>query len=300
MVMFRRQGYHFVGTQAAVKTCLWLRKSLRDEGACYKSRFYGISSHRCIQMTPTLTCNHACLHCWRPTGVSIPAKWDEPKSIVEGCLREQKRLISGYAGSRKTNIEKLKDAKKPKHAAISLDGEPTLYPMLGELIDEFHRMGMTTFVVTNGSRPDVTAEIKPTQLYISVNAPDEETFTKMCSPQKNEWQRLNESLETMKNLDTRTCLRITLVKDLNIKNADDYAKLIKKAEPDFVEVKAYMHLGYSRMRLPRSAMPSHSVVREFAEEVGEACGYEIRDEVEISRVVLLSPASCHYNEKCKM
>jgi len=291
MAMFRRQGYHFVGAQAAVKTCLWLRKSLRGEGACYKSRFYGINSHRCIQMTPTLTCNHTCLHCWRPTlgSTLTSAKWDEPEGIVEGCLREQMRLISGYAGSGKTNLGKLEEAKKPRHAAISLDGEPTLYPMLGELIDEFHGRGMTTFVVTNGSRPDVVKEINPTQLYISLNAPDEETFTKMCGSGKNEWRRLNESLEAMRSLDStpKTCIRITLVKDLNMKNAEGYAKLIEKAEPDFVEVKAYMHLGYSRMRLPRSAMPSHSVVRGFAEEVGKACSYGVKDEVEISRVVLL-------------
>ena len=39
---------------SAVKTCLWLRKSLRGEGNCYKGKFYGIRAHRCVQMTPSL------------------------------------------------------------------------------------------------------------------------------------------------------------------------------------------------------------------------------------------------------
>ncbi|HEY9246731.1 MAG TPA: hypothetical protein VIO11_07800, partial [Candidatus Methanoperedens sp.] len=67
--LLKKHGYHMVGTHGAVKTCLWLNKSLRGEGACYKSRFYGMASHRCIQMTPTIVCNHRCLHCWRAVEV---------------------------------------------------------------------------------------------------------------------------------------------------------------------------------------------------------------------------------------
>ena len=31
---------------------------------CYKAQFYGIESHRCVQMTD-LRCNQQCLFCWR-------------------------------------------------------------------------------------------------------------------------------------------------------------------------------------------------------------------------------------------
>ena len=69
---------------------------------------------------------------------------------------------------------------------------------------------------------------------------------------------------------------------------EGYAELIKKASPDFVEIKAYMHLGFSRLRLDRSAMPTHVEVLEFAQTLAKYLGYEIADESEISRVVLLS------------
>ncbi|MFZ2412399.1 MAG: 4-demethylwyosine synthase TYW1, partial [Candidatus Methanoperedens sp.] len=86
--LLKKHGYHLAGSHSAVKTCLWLNKSLRNEGACYKSKFYGITSHRCIQMTPTLVCNHRCLHCWRAieVPVEVPKQWDSPQKIVESCL----------------------------------------------------------------------------------------------------------------------------------------------------------------------------------------------------------------------
>jgi tRNA wybutosine-synthesizing protein 1 len=60
------------------------------------------------------------------------------------------------------------------------------------------------------------------------------------------------------------------------------------AEPDYVEVKSYMHLGFSRKRLPRSTMVEHGDVVAFASDLADALGYVIADESKISRVVLLS------------
>jgi tRNA wybutosine-synthesizing protein 1 len=215
-------------------------------------------------------------------------KWDEPKEIVDGCIATQIILLSGYGGATTTNLQKLKEAKKPKHAAISLIGEPTLYPYLPELIETFHKRDMTTFVVSNGTRPEMVARIKPTQLYMSLDAPDKETYTEVCRPAGNTWSNINESLELLHSKNTRTVIRITLVDGLNIKSPEKYAKLIEKAEPDYIEVKAYMHVGFSRQRLPRTAMPSHETVRSFAERLACEINYKIADEVEISRIVLLS------------
>jgi len=76
-----------------------------------------------------------------------------------------------------------------------------------------------------------------------------------------------------------------------MENPEGYAALLQLAKPDFIEVKAYMHIGYSRMRLPRTAMPTASRVRDFATEITAylvESGYRIVDESEISRVVLIS------------
>ena len=298
-----RQGYHFIGAHkhSAVKTCLWLRKSLRDEGNCYKGKFYGIHAHRCVQMTPSIFCNQRCVHCWRPLEAFTirtenepePIVWDPPEELVEEALKEQKRLISGFKGSDRTSTAAFAEAAVPKHAAISLIGEPTLYPYLKELIEEFHARDMTTFVVTNGTNAEMLKKIRPFQLYLSLNAPDEATYRQASHAQY--WSRIKDSLDELGKLkgQTRRAVRITCIDGLNMTNPGGYAELLGRANPDFIEVKAYMHIGHSRKRLSRDAMPSHVKVKEFAREIADALrelgyNYEIANESEISRVVLIS------------
>ncbi len=220
--------------------------------------------------------------------VTLPDTWDSPEDIVKSCLIEQRRLVSGYGGSEFMDRTRWKEAFEPKHVAISLAGEPTLYPYLPELIEEFHRKGMTTFVVTNGTNPDVVGNLKPTQLYISLNAPDKETYQKACAPLADTWENIKQSLEVMRKSGTRTAVRITLTKGVNMISPEGYASLIGFAEPDYVELKSYMHLGFSRNRLCRDSMPSHEEVLDFSKKVAEALGYCIADQSEASRVVLLS------------
>ena len=183
---------------------------------------------------------------------------------------------------------KWKEAFTPRHVAISLSGEPTLYPYLPELIEEFHKRELTTFVVTNGTNPEMVAKIMPTQLYISLNAPDKETYEKACAPLGDTWENIKKSLVAIKNSRTRTAIRITLTKNVNMTDPSGFAELIGLAEPEYVELKAYMHLGFSRKRLAMENMPSHEEVLYFSKKVAEALGYHVADESGNSRVVLLS------------
>jgi tRNA wybutosine-synthesizing protein 1 len=294
-----RAGYRFVGghKHSAVEICRWTRKSILNQGFCYKQkfyhRFYGIESHRCLQMTPSLPfCDHKCLFCWRNVDLTCPS-WkgncDEPAEILDGAIEAQRRLLSGFKGNPKADRRKWQEAQNPTLCAISLAGEPTLYPKIGELIAECHRRRMTSFLVTNGQHPEVLKEIvEPSQLYISVVAPDEETYRRVCRPQRPDgWARLNESLELMPSFECRKVIRLTLVKGLNLKDASGYAKLIGKAEPDFVEPKGYIWVGYSRKRLAMENMPLHGEIKGFAGELARETGYSIVDESEPSRVVLL-------------
>jgi tRNA wybutosine-synthesizing protein 1 len=285
-----KQGYHAVGSGGAAKPCLWLKKSLRNAGVCYKEQFYGIQSHRCIQMTPTLHCNQQCLHCWRATAQNQAEErsFDEPQIIVEESITAQKRLISGYKGAGSTDLEKLKEAYCPNQVAISLSGEPTLYPYLGELIRCYRRKRMTTFVVSNGSRPEVLEQIRPTQLYISLNSPDEKRYYAICRPQTHRYENLLDSLRVLSDHPSRTALRLTLANEINAFGGASYAKLVKLAEPDYVEVKSYMHLGYSRKRLPRTAMMSYEGIVAFSQEIAERTGYTITAGSPESRVIVLS------------
>lgn len=295
-----RAGYRFLGghKHSAIKICHWTRKSLISRGVCFKEQFYGreigIQSHRCLQLTPSLPfCDHRCVYCWRNIEVTSP-RWigevDEPAEILDGAVKAQRQLLSGFKGNPNADKQKWKEAQDPKHCAISLAGEPMIYPKISEFIDECHRRKMTSFLVTNGLHPDGLKKIsEPTQLYISVVAPDQQTYESVCQPQMpNGWARLGESLELMPTFGCRKVIRLTLVKGLNFKDPAGYAKLIERAKSDFVEVKAYMHVGFARARLSMENMPLHSEIREFAQGLARETGYEVVDESEPSRVVLVT------------
>lgn len=251
-------------------------------------------------MTPaSFYCTQQCLFCWRAQSGDLGIAWDEmklpiwdsPEDIVEGSIKAQLEILSGYKGNPKTNQQKFKEALTPKHVAISLTGEPALYTPIGELIQAFHRRGFTTFLVSNGTVPSALAKLseEPTQLYISVCAPDEEAFKRVCRPQIPEaWEKLNETLKLLPSFKCPIVIRITSVRGLNMKNIEGYAKLIEKANPTYIEPKAYMHVGFSRLRLGYENMPSYREICEIAMRLAEETGYTTIDESEESRVVLLS------------
>ncbi len=293
--LYERQGYRLVGRNSAVKVCLWTKRSLVGRGECYKAKFYGISSWRCLQLTPSLFhCTHLCTFCWRkveatlPLGEGLPP--DDPSEIVERGIRAQRELLSGFKGNPKVNPQRWREAQHPNQAAISLAGEPTLYPLLGSLLEELHRRGFTTFLVSNGTLPErlEALETEPTQLYLTLPAPDEQTYERVCRPKiPDGWERLNRSLELLPSFSCRKVLRLTLVRGLNLKDPEGYARLVEKAGPDYLEPKGYFAVGYSRQRLGPSFMPSHSEIRAFAERLQELTGYRIVDEAPISSVVLM-------------
>lgn len=240
-----------------------------------------------------------CRFCWRIQNgdlnlrwneMELPA-WEDPEEIVEGCIRTQLKILSGYKGNPKANSEKFREAIIPKHAAISLTGEPTLYSPLGGLIHSFHKRGFTTFLVTNGTVPKALSQLseEPTQLYVSVSASDKKTFLETCRPQiSGAWENLNETLTLLTGFECPTVIRITLARHVNLKKPELFARLIKKADPTYVEPKAYMHVGFSRLRLGFENMPTHREIRDFAVQLAKETGYNLLDEAPESRVVLLS------------
>jgi tRNA wybutosine-synthesizing protein 1 len=310
--LLKKQHYEVVGEHSAVQVCRWTKKSLRDEGVCYKEQFYGIKSHLCCQMTPSLWCPNQCLHCWRAieftTGNKIPGKISGPKEIIDGCINAQKKLLGGfkilpktrYKTVSKANMKKWEEAQEPMQFAISLSGEPTVYPHIGELMRELNQRGKTSFLVTNGLYPEKIKDMAkknqlPTQIYVSVNAPNKKLYDEIHrSCEKNAWEKLNETLEIFSEIrsKTRTVFRMNLVKDLNMIEAENYAKMIKKTNPLFVEIKGFISVGFARQRIAYEKMPLHEEIIEFAEKIIaelKKLGVEIKilDEKKESRVVVL-------------
>lgn len=126
-IILKKQHYVVVGNHSAVQVCRWTKKSLRDEGFCYKEKFYGIKSHGCCQMNPYLACQNSCVHCWRPIDLDYGLKLkekikeiDSAKKIIEGCILAQRKLLSGFKGYSKINKRKWIQAQNLTQFAISL------------------------------------------------------------------------------------------------------------------------------------------------------------------------------------
>ncbi len=192
---FVRQQYGRVGRHSAVKICGWTKKFIRCGESCYKHHFYGISTGKCLEMSPMLICNQRCRHCWRDHSLfsdkmdsvdmsemknisehiknhqtkeddikirhlSRKIVCDEPMEIIEGCINERKRLLMGFKGWEKVDFGRFEECLVPKQAAISLTGEPCLYHKLPELVDCFYAKSFdSVFLVTNGTVPSMLEKL---------------------------------------------------------------------------------------------------------------------------------------------
>ena len=292
--IYKKQHYGLVGNHSAVKVCHWTKSELTGGRGCYKGDFYGIKSHQCVQMTPALSsCTENCSFCWRFQGFDSMhiSDEDDPEFILEESIKAHKKLISGFKGNPKVSEERWEEAENPKHIAISLTGEPTLYSRLGEFIELASRRGISTFLVTNGTLPMVLERLDPlpTQLYVTTAGPTKKIFHELLNPSiGNAWENFNRTLELMPSLDTRKVIRHTLVKDINMPYIEDYSRMDSIARPDFVESKGYVHVGQSINRLGIDNMPSHDLILEFTKELGKNLGYEMTAERRDSRVTLLA------------
>ncbi|GDY16577.1 4-demethylwyosine synthase TYW1 [Nitrosopumilaceae archaeon] len=299
-----KKAKYGVADHSTVELCHWTKKSFKHEGSCYKHKFYGISTHRCMEFSPAgMHCENRCVYCWRPMEFydslkMEPEKVAEPKEILTKLMEERKKLIMGYYGDSRNDKQRLDESLLPSHYAISLSGEPTMYPKLPELIKYLKSLEATKsiFLVTNGQEPDMIQRLQdedalPTQLYLSTNAADYDSFLKINKPKYNDsWQRWNKTLEMLKHLDTRTVLRITLIRNYNDQKEmiPAFASMLKQASPHFIEIKSYMHIGRSTNRLEHSNMLEMDEVRKFSEEIAkQSQAFSVMDESLVSRIVIL-------------
>jgi tRNA wybutosine-synthesizing protein 1 len=293
-----KQHYKIIGTHSAVKTCTWTKHMIRGQGGCYKLTFYGIMSHQCMQMTTSISCANRCTFCWRDYKAPISKEWrwpvDEPQTIFTDSIKAHNSLLTGF-GDRTGMSKKLwEQAKTVKHVALSLTGEPIIYPRINELIDIFHANGISTFLVTNAQYPLQIKELNPvTQLYISVDAPNKELMKQIDVPLFEDfWERHLDSLTYLSQKTYRTAIRLTLIKGLNDVDLPGYAQLINRGNPHFIEIKGYMYVGASRERLEKHHMPLHEDVIAFAQQLIQLLPeYDIVSEHIASRVVMFAKKS---------
>lgn len=289
-----KKSYSIVGNSSGVQICNWTKSSLKEEGSCWKEKFYGIESHKCCQFSPSVMwCENKCVHCWRPIELNLGDKIDkidDPVEILDGIVEARKKLLTGFGGHDKISRDKWKDAEEPSLYSFSLSGEPTIYPRLDEMISEVRRRGAISFLVTNGQNPEVIKKLEsknslPTQLTISTNAPNKKLFTIWHnSSKKDSWKRFNETIDIVKEIKgkCRRCIRLTLVRkglkgnpalndvtNMSEENIKEYVSIILRAQPDFVHVKGFTSIGYARKRMGHDKMPWFYEVKQYSEKILE-------------------------------
>lgn len=248
-------------------------------------------------------------------GVSLDSQLKVDASLsLESSIEVVERLVA----SRKDIIDVHLEAADPKHVAISYDGEPTMYTRLDELIHEFRKRKISTFLVTNGTFPERIKKLQetgnlPTQLYVTMAAPDKETYLRVCSSVKpffpvheSHWEKLDETLGMLSSLECRTVIRITSVRGVNMIRREKYRDKIMRAKPSFLEVKGFSisgnapriserlgetELGYKDPSLLKSALryaPTHEEMIEFAKKISDDFKtFPLINHSELNRQVLM-------------
>ncbi|KAL2468349.1 S-adenosyl-L-methionine-dependent tRNA 4-demethylwyosine synthase [Forsythia ovata] len=292
-----KQGYKIIGSHSGVKLCRWTKSQLRGRGGCYKHSFYGIESHRCMETTPSLACANKCVFCWRhhtnPVGKSWQWKMDDPIVIVDTAIDLHTKMIRQMKGVPGVKVERLSEGLSPRHCALSLVGEPIMYPEINSLVDELHRRRISTFLVTNAQFPEKIKMLKPiTQLYVSVDAATKDSLKAIDRPLFGDfWERFVDSLRALKEKQQRTVYRLTLVKGWNTEDVDAYSNLFGIGDPDFIEIKGVTYCGTSATsKLTMENVPWHSDVKEFSEALAQKSNrvYEVACEHVHSCCVLLA------------
>ncbi|KAF7829677.1 S-adenosyl-L-methionine-dependent tRNA 4-demethylwyosine synthase [Senna tora] len=292
-----KQGYKIIGSHSGVKICRWTKSQLRGRGGCYKHSFYGIESHRCMEATPSLACANKCVFCWRhhtnPVGKSWQWKMDDPVEIVNSAIDLHSNMIKQMKGVPGVTLERLFEGLSPRHCALSLVGEPIMYPEINILVDELHKRRISTFLVTNAQFPEKIKLLKPiTQLYVSVDAATKDSLKAIDRPLFGDfWERFIDSLTALREKEQRTVYRLTLVKGWNTEDVDAYFKLFSIGKPDFVEIKGVTYCGSSATsKLTMENVPWHADVKAFSEALAlQSQGeYEVACEHVHSCCVLLA------------
>lgn len=263
----KKEGYKLIGSHSAVKLCRWTKHQLRGRGGCYKHTFYGITSYQCMEATPSLACANKCVFCWRHHKNPVAKEWkwktDDPHYIVDQAVKTHVQMIKETKGIPGVNIERWNEAHTVRHCALSLVGEPIMYPRINELLSDLHEREISTFLVTNGQHPTAIGSLIPvTQLYVSVDAPTPESLVAIDRPLFSDaWERLQQSLEVLKGKGQRTVARLTVVKGWNSDEVEGYAKLIALGCVSLIEVKGVTFCGKSdASNLNMSNTPWHHEV----------------------------------------
>lgn len=163
---------------------------------------------------------------------------------------------------------RLESAMTVRHCALSLVGEPIMYPKISELVVKLHQHRISSFLVTNAQFPEAMETLSPcTQFYVSVDAATRESLKAIDRPLFEDfYERFLACLGLLRKRMERTVFRLTLVKGQNVNEISDYAALVKIGHPNLIEIKGVTFTGPGG-ELRMENVPFYEEVLEFAQQL---------------------------------
>lgn len=308
-----KQGYTIVGSHSGVKICRWTKSDLRGTGSCYKHSLFNIVSSRCMELTPSLACSSKCVFCWRHGTNPVSKNWrwevDPPEYILENALKGHYSKIKQMRGVPGVVMERFAKAFQVRHCALSLVGEPIMYPYINKFVELLHEKGISSFLVCNAQHPDALDNMgKVTQLYVSIDASTKQELKRVDRPlYKDFWERMLTCLDILrtKQAHQRTVFRLTLVKGFNMADLSSYADLVQRGQPCFIEVKGATFAGSSDGNgnpLTMQNIPFYeectNFVKQFAAELQRrGLGYDVAAEHAHSNCILIASTKFKINDE---
>ena len=108
---------------------------------------------------------------------------DSADMIMQGALEQHCKMINQFKGVPGVMPDRLDEGMNPVHCALSLVGEPIMYPEINRFLRLLHNRRISSFLVTNAQFPDAIRQLEPcTQLYVSVDASTKESLKKIDRP----------------------------------------------------------------------------------------------------------------------
>lgn len=99
--------------------------------------------------------------------------------ILKEAIENHRNLIRQFKGVPGVKAERYAEGMVVKHCALSLVGEPIMYPKINHFLKLLHHQNISSFLVTNAQFPEEIRNLEPvTQLYVSVDASTKDSLKK--------------------------------------------------------------------------------------------------------------------------